>query len=161
MGIRHYSAALAVAAAGCMAPHAVAGAQDERGQWTLITSNLVSHYRSNPDHNNHPGMIGLEYRRPGSGWLVGGITFSNSFSQRSHYAFVGRRFEARNLPVYAKVTGGLIQGYRGEFRDRIPFNRLGVAPAVVPTVGIQVDRFSTEVAVLGNSALALMVNFDF
>lgn len=161
MGIIKYGSALVLAAA-CMAPSsAQAGPIEERGQWTLITSNLVTHFRSDPDHNNRPGVLGLEYSGPGSDWLVGGITFSNSFSQRSQYLYVGRRFDAQRLPFYVKVTGGLLEGYRGEFQDRIPLNNLGVAPAIVPTVGLQVNRFSTEVAVLGTSALALMVNVDF
>lgn len=156
-----YALSVVLALACCGSSAAWAGPLDERGQWTLITSNVVNHYRSNPEHNNRPAMIGLEYSRPDSDWLVGGVTFSNSFSQRSQYAFVGRRFHASRLPVYLKVTGGLLQGYRGEYQDRIPFNRYGVAPAIVPTFGLQVDRYSGELAVLGNSALALMINFDF
>lgn len=131
------------------------------GQWTLVTSNLVSHHRSNPEHNNRPGLMGLEYSRSDSQRLAGGLTFRNSFHQRSHYAYVGRRFDAERLPVYAKLTGGLLQGYRGEHRDSIPLNRLGVAPAIIPAVGVQVNRFSSEVVVLGLSALALTLNYEF
>lgn len=144
-------------------PAALAGndAWDEQGTWTLVTSNLVTHYRSDPDHNNRPALVGLEYNRPGDAWLVGGATFRNSFGQRSQYAYVGYRFDAGRWPVYAKVTGGVLQGYRGEYRDKIPFNRFGVAPAIVPAVGVQVNRFSTELMILGNSALGLNLNVDF
>lgn len=131
------------------------------GQWTLVTSVFVTHHRSDPDHNNRPGLLGLEYSPSDSQWLGGGVTFRNSFGQRTQYAYVGRRFDAERLPVYAKLTGGLLQGYRGEFRDKIPLNQLGVAPAIVPTFGIQFNRFSSEVVVLGASALALTVNYDF
>ena len=51
-----------------------------------------------------------------------------------------------------KVTGGAIQGYHGKYRDKIPLNRYGVAPAVIPSVGAQVGRFASEFVVLGNSA---------
>lgn len=130
-------------------------------RWTLVTSNLVTHHRNDPDHNNRPGLIGLEYSREDSRWLAGGATFRNSFNQRSQYAYVGLRFEAERLPVYAKLTGGLLQGYRGEHRDKIPLNRFGVAPAIVPALGVQMNRVSSEVIVLGASALALTVNYDF
>ncbi|WP_255505530.1 sn-glycerol-3-phosphate transporter [Alkalisalibacterium limincola] len=131
------------------------------GQWTLVTSNLVTHHRSDPEHNNRPGLLGLEYSRADSDWLAGGVTFRNSFSQRSQYAYVGRRFDSGRFPVYAKLTGGVLQGYRGEHRDKIPLNRLGVAPAIVPAVGVQMNRVSSELVVLGASALALTVNYDF
>lgn len=131
------------------------------GQWTLVTSNLVTHHRSDPEHNNRPGLFGLEYSRNDSDWLAGGATFRNSFSQRTQYAYVGRRFDAERLPVYVKMTGGLLQGYRGEHRDKIPLNRFGVAPVIVPALGVQVNRVSSEVIVLGASALALTVNYDF
>lgn len=131
------------------------------GQWTLVTSNLVTHHRRDPEHNNRPGLLGLEYSRADSDWLAGGVTFSNSFSQRTQYAYIGRRFDAERLPVYAKLTGGVLQGYRGEHRDKIPLNRFGVAPAIVPAFGVQMNRVSSEVVVLGASALALTLNYDF
>jgi len=74
---------------------------------------------------------------------------------------VGRRFDSERFPIYAKLTGGVLQGYRGEHRDKIPLNRLGVAPAIVPTVGVQMNRVSSELVMLGTSALALTVNYDF
>ncbi len=64
--------------------------------------------------------------------LAGGATFRNSFSQRSNYAYLGKRFDSDSYPVYLKLTGGLLQGYRGEYRDKIPLNRFGVAPAIIP-----------------------------
>lgn len=45
--------------------------------------------------------------------LAGSATFRNSFSQRSNYAYLGKRFDSDSYPVYLKLTGGLLQGYRG------------------------------------------------
>ncbi len=83
--------------------------------------------------------------RPDSG-------FRNSFSQRSNYAYLGKRFDSDSYPVYLKLTGGLLQGYRGEYRDKIPLNRFGVAPAIIPSVGVRFGPLGSELVLLGNSA---------
>ncbi|MFS2155680.1 sn-glycerol-3-phosphate transporter, partial [Rhizobium sp. Rhizsp42] len=76
------------------------------------------------DHNNNQDLIGLE-REQASGWLFGGATFRNSFSQRSYYAYAGKRYESADYPVYIKLTGGLLQGYSGKSQDKIPLNHFG------------------------------------
>lgn len=134
-------------------------AETPQPTWTLKYSNFVSHYRSNPEHNNNPGLVGIELRR--DQWLAGGATFRNSFSQRSHYAYIGRRFDAPSAPVFLKLTGGVLHGYRGEHKRKIPLNDLGVAPAIIPSVGVQKGRFSGELVVLGESALMLTLGHAF
>ena len=57
------------------------------------------------DHNNNQDLIGLE-RNEASGLVYGGATFRNSFSQRSYYAYAGKRYDMTDYPVYLKVTGG-------------------------------------------------------
>ena len=37
-----------------------AAAEAPQPSWTLKYSNFVSHYRSNPEHNNNPGLVGIE-----------------------------------------------------------------------------------------------------
>ncbi|WP_371368966.1 sn-glycerol-3-phosphate transporter [Pseudomonas sp. QL9] len=119
--------------------------------WYLQTSVITRHWHHDPDHNNHQDLIGLERNRA-DGWLVGGATFRNSFSQRSNYVYAGKRYEMADSPLYFKVTAGALQGYHGKYRDKIPLNHCGVAPAVIPSVGAQFGRFGAEFVVLGNSA---------
>ena len=62
--------------------------QKDDGFWYAQTSVYTRHYSPDPEHNNHQDLIGIE-RNQASGWVLGGATFRNSFSQRSNYAYVG------------------------------------------------------------------------
>lgn len=123
--------------------------------WYLQTSVYTRHFHPDPEHNNHQNLIGLEYQAD-EGVVAGGATFRNSFRQRSQYGYVGKRFDSDVAPVYLKVTGGLLQGYRGEYRDKIPLNRFGVAPVLIPSLGARLGPVGGELVLLGNSAM--MVN---
>lgn len=133
---------------------------DER-RWSFTFSNQLAHYRSDPEHHERPGLIGLDYTPQDSDWMIGGATFRNSFRQRSLYAYTGRRFSAMNSPAYLQITAGLIAGYRGEYRNKVPLNVLGVAPALVPSVGVEVNGYRGEIIILGNAALMLGWGTDF
>ncbi len=148
--------ALALLLLGMVTP---AAAEPAGITWTLQYSNFITHFRSDPDHNNDPGLIGIELRR--EQWLVGGASFRNSFDQSSQYLYVGRRFDSTATPLYAKLTAGVLRGYRGEHKRKIPLNDLGIAPAIIPAVGVQMGRFRSELALLGESALLLSVGSDF
>ncbi len=143
-----------MAAVGLVLVSALAQAV-ETDHWYLQTSVYTTHFNPDPEHNNTQNLIGLEYRDE-SNRLAGGATFLNSFNQRSHYAYAGKRFDSEQTPFYLKVTGGFIHGYRGEYQDKIPLNRYGVAPVIIPSAGLQVGKVGGEVVLLGNSAL--MVN---
>ncbi|WP_420793856.1 sn-glycerol-3-phosphate transporter [Pseudomonas fontis] len=129
-------------------------------QWYLQTSVYTTHFHPDPEHNNQQNLIGLEYQGQG-GKVAGAATFRNSFSQRTQYAYVGKRFDSESTPFYAKVTGGLLQGYRGEYRDKIPFNRYGVAPAIIPSLGVKAGPVGAEMVLLGASAMMVNVGLYF
>ncbi|WP_248795014.1 sn-glycerol-3-phosphate transporter [Pseudomonas sp. MWU13-2105] len=132
----------------------------DKGFWYLQTSVVTRHFSPDPDHNNHQDLIGLE-RNEASGFLYGAATFRNSFSQRSYYAYAGKRFESADYPVYLKVTGGLLQGYKGQYRDKIPLNHLGVAPVIIPSVGAHYGPVAAEVVLLGFNAAMLTAGVRF
>ena len=144
--------------------HVKADAQteaDRNGFWVVQTSVYTRHFSPSPEHNNRQNLIGLE-RNEASGLVYGGATFRNSFAQRSVYGYVGKRFNSRQYPaVYLKVTGGLLHGYRGEYRDKIPLNRYGVAPVIIPGAGINLGPVVAEVVLLGTSATMLNAGFRF
>ena len=133
--------------------HALAedDAEKDQGFWYAQTSVYTRHYSPDPEHNNHHDLIGIE-RNQASGWVFGGATFRNSFRQRSNYAYVGKRYDSSEYPVYLKVTGGLLQGYRGDYKDKIPLNRYGVAPVIIPSVGTHYGPLAAELVFLGANA---------
>lgn len=132
----------------------------EADSWYLQTSVYTKHFSPSPEHNNHQDLIGLEYS-PREGGVYGAATFRNSFRQRTHYLYAGKRWQPAQSPFYAKVTAGAMQGYRGEHRDKIPFNQLGVAAVIVPSLGVQYRALGVELVLLGNSAAMLTSGVRF
>jgi hypothetical protein len=146
----------------------------------LQTSVFSRHYETRPEHNNHHELIGVEWHAPSDyrfqwqeqggvvqrmpllrevRWLAGGASFLNSFFQRSTYLYGGGRYDlyaSGQSAIYVKVTAGLLNGYRGEYQDKIPFNKYGTAPAVLPALGFQYKRLGVEVIPFG--AAGVMVN---
>ena len=132
----------------------------DTGSWYLQTSVYTKHYSPDPEHNNHQDLIGLEREAP-SGWLFGGATFRNSFSQRSYYAYGGKRYESANYPVYIKLTGGLLEGYSGKYQDKIPLNHFGVAPVIIPSLGAHYGPLAAELVLLGFNAAMVTTGVRF
>ncbi|HHS7810526.1 MULTISPECIES: sn-glycerol-3-phosphate transporter [Pseudomonas] len=148
MKIPRLLAALLMAQAG----HALAEDNAQgKGFWYAQTSVYTRHYSPDPEHNNHQDLIGIE-RNQASGWVFGGATFRNSFRQRSNYAYVGKRYDSSEYPLYLKLTGGLLQGYHGDYKDKIPLNRYGVAPVIIPSVGTHYGPLAAELVFLGANA---------
>lgn len=136
-------------------------ADSDRVSWSLTVGHRVVHYQSDPAHHERPGLIALAYSPSRSDLFFGAATFRNSFRQRSVYAYAGKRYASPDLPMYLQLTAGLLSGYRGEHRDKIPLNRFGVAPAVIPSIGFAHDRYRGEVSVLGKSGLLFGWGVDF
>ncbi len=134
--------------------------QKDQGSWYLQTSVYTKHYSPDPDHNNNQDLIGLE-RDQASGWLFGAATFRNSFSQRAYYAYAGKRYESADYPVYIKLTGGLLQGYSGEYKDKIPLNHFGVAPVIIPSLGAHYGPVGAELVLLGFNAAMITTGVSF
>ncbi|MGE8069430.1 sn-glycerol-3-phosphate transporter [Pseudomonas sp. NPDC089569] len=145
-----------------LAPFALAEdtAEKNTGAWYLQTSLYTTHYSPDPEHNNHQDLIGLE-RDQASGWLFGAATFRNSFSQRSYYVYGGKRYENAEYPVYIKLTGGLLEGYHGKYQDKIPLNRFGVAPVIIPSLGAHYGPVQAELVLLGFNAAMVTTGVRF
>lgn len=123
--------------------------------WSIQTSLWTKHFNPKPEHNNRQKLIGIERNRDDS-YLWGGATFLNSFKQRTYYAYVGKQFDFGQTPFYGKLTAGLLHGYKGEYRDKIPFNRYKIAPAILPSLGVKYKRVHLEAIMAGTAAV--MVN---
>jgi hypothetical protein len=159
----------------------LAGIFKEGDQVLIQTSLLTAHYDPEPDHNNHQKLINLEWYFPATNvdalprpsgrdwrdevqWLIGGASFLNSFDQRTTYLYTGGRYnfhDSGDLKTYGKLTAGLIHGYRGEYRDKIPFNRFGVAPAILPAFGVEYNRMNLEMIPFGTAGFMVNVGYYF
>ena len=123
----------------------------------LATSAYTKHFHYSPDHNDHQNLIEAEWNVTGQ-WLAGVSLFDNSFDQSSQYVYGGYKFRPLESaqPLYFKLTAGVVHGYRGQYRDKIPLNSSGLAPAIIPSLGYCVNRFCAELVVFG--AAGIMVN---
>lgn len=91
--------------------------------------------------------------------------FRNSFGQPSAYAFVGKSWPGL-LPshpkVYASVTAGILYGYVGKYKNKVPGNVGGFSPAIIPAIGYRFSpRGSVEIQVLGTAAVMFGTTWRF
>ncbi|MBJ9977365.1 sn-glycerol-3-phosphate transporter [Pseudomonas sp. S75] len=128
--------------------------------WYLQTSVYTRHFSHDPTHNERQELIGLERDRA-DGLLYGVATFRNSFRQRSVYAYGGKAWEHERWPVYAKLSAGLLHGYRGKYRDKLPLNRFGAAPVIIPAAGVRLGPVGVETVLLGGNAMMVNVGYRF
>ncbi len=61
----------------------------------------------------------------------------------------------------AKLTGGLLRGYKGEYRDKIPLNHLEIAPAALPSIGVQWGRFESDLIIFGTAGMMITAGVRF
>jgi hypothetical protein len=128
------------------------------------TSLYTRHFNPRPEHNNQQELISVELHNP-QRWLAGGARFLNSFDQEAIYLYAGRVFPfwqpGENLTFRAKLTAGLLHGYRGEHQDNIPLNRYGIAPAALPSVGLQWGRFEADLIAFGAAGAMIIGGVRF
>ncbi len=127
--------------------------------WYVQGSVYTRHFKKNPEHNNNQDLIGLE-RHTENSYLFGGATFRHSYGERSYYGYAGKRFDFAGTPFYSKLTAGLLYGYKGEYRDKIPLNRLGIAPVIIPSLGVKYHRVGAEIVLLGTAATMINIGFE-
>jgi hypothetical protein len=130
--------------------------------WQLMLSPYAKHWSDNPEHRP-VRLIGLE-RQDASGRFCGLAFFTNSFGQPSLFGFVGQRWMGvlGNPDVFVKVSGGLLYGYKGAYKDKIPFNNYGIAPAIIPSLGYRfAGEHTVQASLLGKAGFLLAYSYDF
>ncbi len=124
------------------------------------------HFHPSPDHAKWTNMVNAEIRSNydrvwgADQTLFGLALFDNSFGQFSQYIYWGQKWDL-HPNVYAKVTAGLLHGYRGKYRDKIPFNRAEIAPAIIPALGVRYGNVSIEAILLGGAAAQFAIGYTF
>ncbi len=130
-------------------------------EWRFQTSLYTMHWSSDPEHVSNSKLLNLEFETTNR-WIYGFAWFDNSFGQPSQYLYAGYSWKLLNKDwAYFKLTGGVLHGYKEPYQDKIPFNNLGVAPAIVPTFGVKYKRVFGEIQILGTAALTATVGFSF
>jgi len=126
-----------------------------------IQAGTYTHYTSSSEHSGPNVLISIEAVKSND-WLYGLALFDNSFGQFSQYAYLGKSWNYHGLfeGFYTKMTVGLIHGYRGEFKDKIPLNELGIAPAIIPSLGYKNGRYGADVIMLGLAGLLFTVGME-
>ena len=168
--------ATALLLAPLLAPSAAlaeeAGGWRERLDWPpalelshvlVQTSLYTDHFSPDPEHINNQRLIGVELHNPDL-WFTGAARFKNSFNQDSIYLYVGRElpmWESGDTRIRAKLSAGALHGYRGEYRDKIPFNRYEIAPAILPTLGVSWKRLEADLIVFGAAGLMMSAGVRF
>ena len=133
----------------------------EIAEWRFQTSLYTKHWSDNPDHVNKQKLINIEFEAT-NGWMYGFAHFDNSFGQPSQYLYAGYSWPMFGRDwAYLKVTGGLLHGYKEPYDKKIPLNELGVAPAIIPTLGFKYKRVFSEIQILGTAAITVTAGFSF
>jgi hypothetical protein len=131
-------------------------------RWYFQAAYYTWHFHYDPAHKQSIMGIG-EYRLDehwlGGQWIVGLGLFTNSFGQFSQYLYGGLMWRPipEEQPFYVKVSAGLLHGYEGEYKNKIPFNNYGTAPAIIPSVGYCWVRYCTEAVLLGGAGMLFTV----
>ena len=130
--------------------------------WELVVAPFTHHWHKDAEHR-HVVLLGLE-RTAADGSTVGGALFSNSFGQVSAYAYYGHEWDELlgTGSLYFKLSGGIIYGYRGRFKDKVPFNVGGFSPAIIPALGWRLTpRDAIQAAVLGKAGVTFSYDRRF
>ena len=91
--------------------------------------------------------------------------FRNSFGQPSAYAFVGKSWPGL-LPgapaLYVSASAGIIYGYVGRYKDKVPLNVGGFSPVIIPAIGYRfAPGASFEIQLLGTAAFMAGATWRF
>jgi hypothetical protein len=126
------------------------------------TSVATRHFHPSDTQNNHQDLLNLEWNYKDN-LIVGGAWFRNTFEQPTKLVYWGAKFHPVDAvpDAYVKVVAGLIHGYKGEYRDKIPFNGSGTAPVILPSVGYCYKRACSELIVFGTAGAMLTAGVKF
>jgi len=136
-------------------------ASEPKDRWNLAASPYAQHFHPS-DEYHYVWLLGVERERT-NGALTGLAFFNNSFGQPSAYWYPwGHNY--RNLldkpQLYAKLTAGLMYGYREPYERKVPLNFSGFSPAIVPALGWEFEGGQqVQINVLGLNAIMLQFNF--
>jgi hypothetical protein len=133
--------------------------KDASPQLTLMLGSYTHHFNPKPTHRK-VFLLGLE-REHANAKLDGIVLFTNSFGQPSVYVYpwggVYKSIFGVDKLAF-KWTGGIIYGYRGEFKNEVA-NVGGFAPVIIPALSYTFKPgWSAQVNMLGKAAAQFQLN---
>jgi hypothetical protein len=132
------------------------------GHWRFAAAPGMLHFNPNPQHRP-VWAVALERQRDDR-WLYGGSYFSNSFGQDSGYLYLGRQYPGvfDRPQLFAQWSAGLLYGYKGTYRDKVPLNYKAFSPGAVVSLGWRFDpRSSMQINLVGTAGLMLQLSHDW
>lgn len=138
----------------------------EAGQWTVMASPFTFHYSDinrdeSEEKHSYVWLVGAE-KMVTDKYFAGAAFFSNSFGQPTQYVYVGAKFRPWNEQpkFFAKISAGVIHGYKPPYDKKIPINTSsGWGLGVIPSIGWDFnDQFAAQLNVLGAAGLMLQMN---
>jgi hypothetical protein len=140
----------------------------EAGQWTLMAAPLTLHFSdinrdagSTDEKHKYVWLVGAE-KMVTDRYFAGAAFFSNSFGQPTQYVYVGAKFRPwdEQPKFFAKISAGVIHGYKPPYDKKIPINTSsGWGLGVIPSIGWDFnDQFAAQLNVLGAAGLMLQMN---
>jgi hypothetical protein len=132
-----------------------------QGYWRLAASPFSAHYRYSAEHR-YVWAVGTEWQR-NDDWLGGASFFSNSFGQPSAYIYVGKRFPGMfGVPeLFGQLSGGMLYGYVGKYKKKVPLNYNGFSPGALASMGWQFNKNSSAaVHLLGDAGFMVQLSYD-
>lgn len=134
---------------------------DGGGHWRLALSPFSLHFSNNPEHR-YVWAVGVERQRSDD-WLAGASFFRNSFGQPSAYVYLGKRFPALldKPQLFGQVSAGMLYGYKGAYKDKVPLNVHGFSPGLLVSAGWQfTPRVSATAHMLGTAGLMVQLAYE-
>ncbi|MBA2960908.1 MULTISPECIES: hypothetical protein [Ramlibacter] len=138
-------------------PLAASAGYDPEGLQLRI-SPYTLHFSDSPEHKDAMGVSLARVRS--DGWMFGGAAFRNSFGQPCVYAFGGREYQNPFgwADTYWSWTAGIVYGYKPPYDNKVPLNKNGFSPVIVPSLGYRLrPDLAVEVGMLGTSGLTFSV----
>jgi hypothetical protein len=121
----------------------------------VFVSPYTHHWTASEEHKSVKA-VSLSRLLPNTRFC-GFSLFTNSFGQPSAYAFAGKYWPTPidSMPnVYVSLSGGIMYGYVGRFKNKVPLNVGGFSPVIIPAMGYRLnDRTAIEMQILGTAAV--------
>ena len=132
--------------------------QDDFFDHYYLQAGTYMHYTDSDDYTGSKIFTSIEGVKSND-WLYGLALFDNSFGQFSQYIYTGTswNYHGKFEGFHTKLTAGFIHGYRGDYKDKIPLNNLGIGPAIIPGIGYDNGKYGADIIMLGGAGLLFTV----
>ncbi len=130
--------------------------------WDFTASAYTHHWSNSPEHKTV--LLVAADRQLADNRFCGMAVFTNSFGQPTAYPYFGKRWDGvlGSPNTFVKVTAGLLYGYKDQYKDKIPLNKYGIAPAIIPALGYRFTKDdSGQIMVLGTAGVLFAYGRSF